>query len=192
MQDNHDPLAVPADAWENQQFERELPSIGEHQAVCSQIHNLGYQEYNGQVSSNPKAAFIFELDEKLKEGKLAGTPMFMVVEFQIYMGEGSKLRTFLENWRNKAFKPEEAQGFTLRSALGKGCTLLVTHDRKKDGTPKAKIAGIAPAKGATPAITLKEIPKWIVEKQEKQVKPKQRAMASAGGPPQAEEDDLPF
>lgn len=193
MQDNYDPLAVPPDAWEKNSFEKELATIGEHQAVCSQIHNLGYQDFNGKISPSPKIAFIFEIDQKIKEGDFAGKPLLMTQEFLLYMAEGSKLRTFLENWRGRPFTQDEAQGFTLRTALRKPCTLLVTHDRKKDGTPKAKIAGIGPAKGPAIAPVITEIPKFISDKIAAQKQPPiKRAMAPAGGPPPQGEDDLPF
>lgn len=200
MQDNYDPLAAPAGAWEGNQFDRELPSIGEHQAVCSQVHNIGYQDFKGEVSASPRILFIFELDEKLKEGKLKGQSMQIAKEFNYFMGEGSALRTFLENWRKSPYTPEEIPGFTLRKVIGKGCTLLINHKKKQNGDPRAEIVGISAPKGQTPPVTMQDVPEWVQKKiagQVKMQKVTQAAVGAAGAPPSSAgappaEEYLPF
>ncbi len=188
MHNNNDPLAITD--WVGGNFEKELPAVGEHQAVCCQIHNLGFQEYKGKVSPSPKCVLVFELDEKLKNGEYAGKPMIMSENYNMFMGPDSKLRKALESWRGKAYTPDAADGFTLRQVLHKPCTLMVAHEKKQDGTMKAKIVGIIPPKGPAVAVTYTETPQWILDTQAKAVQPKATAMAGGGSAPG--EEGLPF
>ena len=151
-------------------FERQVPSMGEHQAVCCQIHNLGHQEFKGVASLSPKCVLIFELDQKMTGGKVEGKPFVISQKFPMYLSKDSKLRTFLGNWRGKPFSDEECENFSLKKGLGKPATLIVIHTTK-DGKTYANIAAPAPAKaGNTVPLTYTETPKWVIEDQAKQVR----------------------
>lgn len=192
----NDDLRV-APPGEGETFERQNPAMGEHQAVCCQIHNLGHQEYQGKASLSPKCVIIFELDQKMEGGKVDGKPFVISQEFPMYLSKDSKLRTFLGSWRGKPFTDEECDNFTLRKLLNKPATLIVIHNTK-DGKTYANIASAVPPKAGVIAIpvTYTETPKWITAKQAKQLRPpeiKKAAPKPEGQnmPPQPE-DDLPF
>jgi hypothetical protein len=179
--------------------QKDLPSKGLHQAVCCQVHSLGHQLFKNQVSINPQGVFVFELDEKMKNGQMAGKPFVLSEKFAIYMGKKgkpSKLRLFLEKWKERAYTEEEASATNIKKCEGQPCTLNVDYEPKQDGTLRAVIVGISkrdPSKPPVP-VTYTEVPKWIVEDKAKAVPPPKREMATtaaAGGPPPAEED-LPF
>ena len=194
-----DNLRVPPPG-EDSGFERQLPAMGEHQAVCCQIHNLGHQEYQGQASLSPKCVVIFELEQKMSGGKLDGKPFVISEEFPMYLSKDSKLRTFLGNWRSTPAAPrpmtdEECKDFTLRKVLNIPATLIVVHKTKGDRT-FANIAGIAPAKPGAPRVPVSytETPKWVSDKQAKQCRPpeRQKAAPKVAATPSTYETDLPF
>ncbi|HLP41240.1 MAG TPA: hypothetical protein VK465_07010 [Fibrobacteria bacterium] len=181
---------------------KELPSIGMHQAVCAQVHSLGFQVFKGQVSFSPKCVFVFELDEKMKEGQMAGKPFVISERHGQYMGKpgkSSNLRRFLEKWKGKEYTEEEAKATNIKKCEGQPCTLMIDHEPKDGGGFRAKIVGISRRDSSKPLvpITYTEVPKWIVEEKAKAVPPPnqqrqaQPQTAPAGVPPQAE-DDLPF
>lgn len=163
-------------------FTRELPKIGAHQAVCAQIHNVGYQLYQGQVQASPQCVMIFEIGQKMVGGAMDGKQMVISENFGMYLSGESKLRKFLNSWRGKAFTDEDLKSFTLRNLLGKHCTLIITHEPKKNGGMCAKIKGIAPAeKGGEPVlVTYTEVPKWVQEKKAAAVQPPLRKPTNVG------------
>lgn len=178
MENDNLKVAPPGEGGD---FERQLPSTGNHQAVCCQIHNLGHQEFNGQASFSPKCVFIFELEQKMQGGKMDGKPFVISEEFPMYLSKDSKLRAFLGNWRSTPTAPrpmtdDECKDFTLRKVLGQSCTLTVIHKTKGLKT-FANIAGIAPPSGPKIPVTYTETPKWITDKIAKQVRPPERQAA---------------
>lgn len=191
MQSNQDPLAVPPPG---EDFDKELPSAGEHQAVCCQIHNLGYQEYQGKVSPSPKCVLIFELAEKMKNGENAGRSFVLSEQFNMFLGKDGKLRTFLESWRGATFTEEQLSNFTLRNLLSKPATIMVVHEPKKNKPGmRAKIAGVAKPKGPAFPPTYNDVPKWVTETQAKQVRGPARSSPTPSTPPPAPDDgELPF
>ena len=61
--------------------------------------------------------------------------------YTLSLSEKANLRRDLENWRGKAFTPEELKGFDISKLLGKPCQIGVTHDTK-DGKTYANISGV--------------------------------------------------
>lgn len=180
---------------------KELPAIGSHQAVCAQVHSLGYQMFKGQISFSPKCVFVFELDEKMKSGEMAGKPFIVSERHGQYMGKpgkSSNLRKFLEKWKGKEYTEEEAKATNIKKCEGIPCTLLIDHEPKEGGGFYAKIVGISKRDATKPVVpvTYTEVPNWIIEEKSKQVPPprqEQAQMAPAGGPPStAESEELPF
>lgn len=167
----YDPFAIPEPTEGEGQFEKELITAGAHQAVCCQLHNVGYQMYQGKVSLSPKAVVIFEVDQKMKGGKMEGQPMVISETYPMFMGENSKLRKALEGWRGAPYKADELKGFSLRGIVGKPCTLLIVHEKKKDGKMKAKIAGVLPAMGPGWTPTYLDVPDWVVKEKAAAVPP---------------------
>lgn len=180
----------------------ELPSQGLHQAVCCQVHNLGFQEYQGNVSLSPKICLIFELDQKMAEGPSKGKPFVISETFLYYLGEKAKLRTFVESWRflpthatQGRMQPHElvAGGFSIKNFLGKCATLNIAHKPKqKGGGMKAYIASISMRDTSLPKVevTYLETPKWVIDDKAKAVEPPRQQM-SLDAPLQTE-DQLPF
>ena len=170
---NQDPFYIPEPVpGEGGNFTKELVSAGAHHAVCCQLHNVGYQMYQGKVSLSPKAIIVFEVDQKMTGGKMAGEPMVLSETFPMFMGEGSKLRKMLEGWRGKPYSAEELKNFTIGGIVNRPCTLLVVHEKKKsDGTMRAKIAGVLPAQGPGWVPTYTEMPEWIAKEKANQVPP---------------------
>lgn len=181
----------------------ELPSQGLHQAVCCQVHNLGFQEYQGSVSLSAKICLIFELDQKMAEGPSKGKPFVISETFLYYLGERSKLRTFVESWRflpthatQGRMQPHElvAGGFSIKNFLGKCATLNIAHKPKQKGVGmKAYIASISMRDASLPKVevTYLETPKWVVDDKAKAVNPPQQQQVASSAPLQ-NEDDLPF
>jgi hypothetical protein len=164
--------------------QHELITIGMHQAVCCQIHNLGFQSFKGGAPSlSPKCALIFEVDQKMSSGTLAGKPMVIAKTFPMFMGNNAKgaasaLKVFIQGWRGRPLTEAELQNFSLRQVLSRPCILMIAHVPKLDGTMKADIVSILPAPpGVGWAPTYLEVPKWIADEKARQVYPQQ-----AGGP----------
>lgn len=185
---NQDPFFIPEPIpGEGGGFTKELITPGAHHAVICQLHNVGHQMFKNEVSLSPKIIIVFEVDQKMTGGKMQGQPMVISESFPMYMGEGSKLRKAVEGWRGRPLAPEELKGFSVGPMLHRPCTLLIIHEKKKDGTMKAKIAGILPAQSAGWAPTYLETPEWIAREKAAQVPPppKYGATAPAAMPTQA-------
>lgn len=183
-----DPFYIPEPIpGEGGGFNKELITAGAHHAVCCQIHNVGHQVYKNEVSLSPKAIIVFELDQKMTGGKMAGQPMVISESYPMFMGENSKLRKAMEGWRGRPYAPEELKGFSLSPIHKRPCVLLIIHEKKKDGTMKAKIAGILPAQSAGWEPTYTETPEWILKEKAAQVPPppKYQPAAPATMPTQA-------
>ena len=175
------------------EYVRENPTMGEHQAVCSQIHNIGHQLYQGKPSISPKVVILFELDQKMAEGKFAGNQMLTSKEFAMYFGKDNDLRKFVSDWRGQPLTDDEAKDFSLSKLIGKPCTLIIVHNTGKNGKVYANIAGIAKAKKDAPvvAVTHTDIPEWIEKKKAAQVAAPVKAGATISAPP-PDDSDLPF
>lgn len=187
-----DPFFIPAPG-EGGGFTKELITAGAHHAVCCQLHNVGHQMYQNEVSQSPKAVIVFEMDQKMTGGKMAGQPMVISESYPMYMGEGSKLRKALEGWRGAPYKDSDLQKFTLAGSVNRPCTLLIVHEKKRDGTMKAKIAGILPATGPGWIPTYTETPEWITKEKSMQVPPPVRAAkADPKGPASHDADGVPL
>ncbi len=199
MQDENEFTA----AYGGDSIQKDLPAAGAHQAVCCQVHALGHQMFQGQVSINPKCAFIFELDEKMKGGDLAGKPFAISQKFALYMGKKGKpsnLRRFLEMWKGRPLTEEEAAKTNVKAIEGAGCTLIIAHKPKTDGSGhlRAEIVGISRRNPQAPAVarTYLDAPEWVLKEKAQAVpppgKPQQQAAPTAGIQAPQQEDDLPF
>jgi len=181
-----DPFFIPEpQPGEGGSFNKELITAGAHHAVCCQLHNVGHQVYKNEVSLSPKVIMIFELDQKMTGGKMAGQPMVISDTFPMYMAEGSKLRKAIEGWNGRPFAADELKGFSLGPVLRRPCVLLIIHEKKKDGTMRAKIAGILPAQSAGWEPVYTEMPEWVAREKAAQVSPPAKYGAPAAMPTQA-------
>jgi hypothetical protein len=181
-----DPFYIPEPVpGESGSFTKELITAGAHHAVCCQLHNVGHQLYKNEVSLSPKAIVIFEVDQKMTGGKMAGQPMVISESFPMFMGESSKLRKMLEGWRGKPYSAEELKNFSIGGIIGRPCTLLIIHEKKKDGTMKAKIAGVLPAQGPGWVPTYIDPPEWVMKEKAAAVPPPPKQAPQAAPAPSA-------
>lgn len=157
--------------------QQELPRVGAHQAICCQVHSLGIRYFKGVPDLNPTGVFIFELDENLTQGPMAGKPFVMSERFQQYMGstkKHSKLRQFLQAWAGSEprmqITDEKAKTMRIDKWKGFPCTLLINHVPHKEvaGIRVAKIVGISPADPSLPRmkVTYTEMPAWVLREKE--------------------------
>ena len=191
-------LSVPYN--ESSDYVRENPRMGEHQAVCSQIHNLGHQLFKGNSSLSPQVAFIFEIAQTLKEGNFAGRQMCANRKFSLYFGKNNELRKFIGDWRGKALSDEECKKFDFTVLIGKAATIVITHNQgtgANAGKTYANIAGIAPPSKTTQPvqITFTDEPEWVKKKKAEAVLPPPKTNVTIQNIPSKsnpEEDQLPF
>lgn len=119
---------------------------GTHIARCCWLIDLGYQEshYQGQKKVQHKVLIGWEMPEALmEEGDRAGEPFFISNFYTLSLHEKSKLRPHLEAWRNRAFTDAELEAFDLRNILDKPCLLSITHEKKDDGSVRARVSGVS-------------------------------------------------
>lgn len=116
---------------------------GVHPARCFRLIDLGTQksEWQGQITQQRKLMLSFELlgEDRMSNGK----PFSISRRFTASLGEKSALRAFLQQWRGKAFTPEELKGFDLKKLLGAPC-LITTGGVERAGRQYSNILAISP------------------------------------------------
>lgn len=136
-------LTVPG---ENDTFERELVTKGEHDAVLCEIHDDGLVDdiFNpGKRKHQLRATFQF--DEEIEAGQFAGQPREIMCFLTASLHPKATLRKMLEGIRGKTLAPDEK--IDILKLRGIPCRAYVTHYMGgKDGTTKkCKIADWSPA-----------------------------------------------
>ena len=154
--------------------DRQLPTAGVCNAVCSKAFDLGMQSnnYNGEMSYQHKCLLVFELEETIADeaSEYFGKRLLYHLEVTLSLNEKAKLRGYLESWRGKEFTPKELQeGFDLEKLLSVQCTLNIIHKTaKSSGRPYAAVSSILPAlKDApmmNPELAKDWCPDWIKTK----------------------------
>ena len=150
-------------------FDREIPSAGLQDAVCTKIFDLGKQLNNFNGNLQHKVLFAWELAETIKEGKFAGQRFVVTKEYTLSLHEKATLRKDIEGWRAKKIPDDTArQGIDLEKFVKMQCTLAIQHETGKNGSEYAKVASIAPvAKNAPmmhPELPDDWCPGWIKKK----------------------------
>jgi hypothetical protein len=188
---------------------------GAHFAICNMVVDCGLQEgFNGKPQH--KIYIRWEVpDERVsyeKDGKEIEGPCSIGSLYTLSLSEKANLRKVLENWRGKAFTPQELQGFDITNVLGKCCQIMVTHsdDGKyanvtgvmgisKDQKPRATDAKpenkpLAYSLDDHSPATFNALPNWLQEKIEKRMKAPTEATPSTGRAidDEAFDDDIPF
>ncbi len=134
----------------------EVPSAGNHHAVCVAIIDLGTHEetFKGVSSDNRKVYIAWELVEE----KLAGTTDRNHIVYEKYtlsFNSKAKLRHAVEGWLAKKFK--DGEGFDLPSLKGSRCLVNVVH--KPNGEyVNANVGGISPIHKSIPVVAPKLTP----------------------------------
>ena len=104
----------------------ENPPAGAYPAVCTKMIDLGTQEvsWQGAIKYAHKVKIVFELDEKMTDGR----PFITMRDFTVSLHEKAALRIFLKNWRGRDFTDEELRGFDPKVLIGKGCLLSLVEN----------------------------------------------------------------
>jgi hypothetical protein len=186
-----------------QEKPRYLPPEDSYIAVCCDVVNLGLQKkdnsrYNKPDTMVKQCRVDFLIPHKNPE---TGQYVRLSEWFTVSLGEKANLRKFMENWRGKAFTPEELEaGIVIDKMVGAHALVQVTVDTSKStGRKFAKISAIQKVPGAMRA----EAQAFPVPAN--YVRMKDRKQEGAPGTPPAappltdedlpmdeQEDDLPF
>jgi hypothetical protein len=120
--------------------EYEQPPVGSHIGICVRVIDLGTQEgqYQGKPTSKRQCMLTFETPNELMSGENEGKPFLVSKFYTASLGEKANLRHDLENWRGRAFTPDELAGFDSKNVLGKACMLSLTKNDKD----KVRITGV--------------------------------------------------
>lgn len=185
----------------------EKPAIGNVQAVCTAVHDIGVQ-VNKQGKEYHKVVILWEINQTIKTGEYAGKRMVQSQQYTLSMYENARLRKDLEAWRGKKFKDEdEACSLDLEKLIGANCLLNLQYS---DDGRYVNIAGISPLmqgmEKMKPELPPNHVYKWIEELKKKAVnandelvetapicdaKPGEVVSLAPGEDPH-KNDDLPF
>lgn len=117
-------------------FAKEKIPSGTHQAVCTAVHDIGYQQttYNGEQKTQHKIVVVWEVNERISEGKFAGQRFVISKKYTLSLHEKSTLRKDLASWRGRDFTDDELGKFDLEKLRGVNCLLSITESTKGDKT----------------------------------------------------------
>jgi hypothetical protein len=147
-------------------FVRENPSPGMHQAVCSGVVDLGMQEFKGKYSR--KVGLCFEINQRFTgEGEYKGKRMVVGKDYFASFYETSELRKNIESWFSRQLTAEELEQYDIETLAGKNCQLNLISKMSKKGKEFFAIANILPANPSVPTMTIETpgyIPQWMKDK----------------------------
>lgn len=146
---------------------------GTVQAVCYGVWDLGFQKevfkQSGEEKIIRKVVLGFEVNEKVKEGEHKGKRLTICKEFSASLGKKANLRKELVKWRGKDFTAAELNSFDIEKLKGANAYLSIT----KSTGGSSIIGGIAAIPPGMPKMKAEhkadECPKWVKDKQAKQV-----------------------
>lgn len=205
-------MAIMAKDTGGKDFKKVPP--GAHFAICNMVVDCGLQEgFSGKPQH--KIYLRWEVpDERVtyeKDGHQTEGPCSIGSLYTLSLSEKANLRKVLENWRGKAFTPQELQGFDITTVLGKCCQIMVTHSEDGKYANVTGVMGIskdqrersknARAENVPLAYSLEEhdakvfqaLPNWLKEKIENRLEDPTEPGPSTGQPKEDEfDDDIPF
>ena len=123
---------------------------GMHLARCYRVVDMGTQTttWKGQTKQQPKVMLQFEVHSEDADGNPLvtekGEPMSISKNFTASLADKAVLRQELENWRSRAFTPDELNGFQLKNVLGAWAMLSVVKEVGNDGNEYTNISSINP------------------------------------------------
>lgn len=130
-------MALFAKEGKKVDFTKDMPSPGQHVAICIGVWDIGWHEseWQGKVRMNHKVLFRWELDEYIEGGEYDGKHKTLNQRYNNTLGEKSKLREDLMGWRGKDLTVQEAKdGFDLETMIGQACMINVVHQQKGEKT----------------------------------------------------------
>lgn len=170
----------------------ERAPVGNHQAVCVFVHDIGLQKsvYEGRENIRHQVIITWEINERQETGDDAGKRFLLSKYYTLSLSEKSHLRKDLEAWRGVAFSKEELKGFDLERLKGANCFVNVVateNDKRKvtSVTPLPKgVSKIQPESVVPP----QSFSDWVAKERAKAV-----VEATSATPEPSESDDgLPF
>ena len=168
--------------------------IGNHQAVCAFVEDIGTHEssYQGKPVKNHQIVVCWELNEKMTEGDNAGKPFMISKFYTLSLHEKANLRKDLESWRGRAFTDIELDGFDVEKLIGANCLLNIIEHTKQDGSKFAKVSSISPIiKDMVKIQPINKItPEWIDKKRSQSLEYFGEGDINIDQTPQ--DDSLPF
>lgn len=104
----------------------ENPEPGTYPAVCIRVLDMGTQQsvWEGETKSARKVKLVFELDEKMKDGR----PFMAMRDFTASMHDKSAFKKFLTGWRGADMSPTQIMEFDPKTLIGKGCLLSMIQN----------------------------------------------------------------
>ena len=186
---------------------------GSHIAVCNLVADCGMQP-GSQAFPAPKRKLYLRFEipgervEYEKDGKQVEGPLTIGSFYTASMNEKATLRKHLEGWRGKGFTDAEAGTFDVSKLLGQPCMLSVIES-DSGGKTYSNIQNIGKLPKGIPAPTAEnkllyyaddapgqfnDLPKWLQEKIEGQLKPAKPAPTESHGSNDdfAQDPDIPF
>lgn len=170
----------------------QLPEPGMHNAVCSNVYDLGLQPgFQGKLQH--KVVLFWELEERYTDGELAGKRMTISKTYTASLSALSNLRAHLESWRGRSFTETELNGFDLEVLRGVPCLLSIIHNAS-NGRTYANVSAVARHSKTYEAMKCELpkdfVPKWVATKLGDAAPDLDGVPTPAGGP--GFEDDIPF
>jgi hypothetical protein len=121
---------------------------GTHMARLYSFVHVGtlMEEYMGELKEFNKVRFTFEFPQELHtfSEEKGPQPIVLSQEYNLVMGDKSKLKKLIEGMLGKTFTEDEAYSFDVTSLLGTACLLSVVHKVSAAGNTRAEIASASP------------------------------------------------
>lgn len=149
-----------------------IPS-GTYHGVCYAVWDIGLQEttYKDEKKVQHKVIIAWELNDTIPDGEYKGKRACINKRYTLSLDEKATLRKDLQNWRGKAFTPEELKGFDIEKLIGANCMISVVHN-ESNGKTYANIGSISkPMNGLAKMIpeNKSDVPEWVKKIQEKAI-----------------------
>lgn len=116
---------------------------GLYLAICYLIADIGEHENKLYNNTSRQLVMSWEFpDERIEiNGQMVTRAQSMF--FTLSLNERARLRSFLENWRGRAFTAEELEGFDVGKVLGAPCMLNMVERVRPDGSKRTVIGGVS-------------------------------------------------
>jgi len=202
-------LTLPVGGGGGGDFKR--APAGSHIAVCNMVADVGIQP-GSQSFPQPKRKLYLRFEipgervEYEKDGKQVEGPLTIGSFYTASMNEKATLRKHLEGWRGKGFTDTEAGSFDISKLLGAACMLSVIESENGGKTysniqnigkmpkgidsPKAENELLYYADDNADGFD--DLPKWLQEKIDGQIKPARPAANESHGSNDGDGGDVPF
>ena len=167
---------------------------GTYNAVCAAVYDLGMQKGSNGWPERRKLAFIFEVQEHITDGPLAGQPYRVSKIVSASLSDKSTLTAMLTSWfgHDPRTKGSGRTAFSPSSLVGKPCMLTVAHKVNQDGDAQPFISTIALLMRGLPVLTStfdpRNVPEWVIKMQGQRLDRLDKPQAQATQADQTEQD----